>query len=365
MNEDIEPADYLSSHWQTGSSQIPDKVEELVRLCAGSSENAQLYRDMLLEVIRMAQADRNRWDAKILLQTIRELERSFARLALFKRRRKVTVFGSARTAPTHALYHLAKSMGQTLSRNDYMTITGGGAGIMAAAHEGAGVDNSLGFNITLPFEQHANTIVRGTEHELGFKFFFLRKLFFVKEADALILCPGGFGTLDETLEVLTLIQTGKSPLVPVVLLDEPGGRYWESLLNFFREQLQSAGYIRATDFHLLRLAKSSEAAMQEILDFYRNFHSARWLGQDYLLRLNQPLHQQALQQLQTRFADVCRDGGFIQQEGDRGDEMQEPDAEFSHLPRLRFRFNGRDHGTLRTLVDFINQPENLKNPGTA
>ena len=361
MTDDMEPVDYLSRHWQTGSSLIPDKIDELVQLCAGGSENAALYRDMLLEVVRMAQADRNRWDAKILLQTIHELERSFARLSLFKRRRKVTVFGSARTAPTHALYQTAKSMGRALSKHDYMTITGGGDGIMAAAHEGAGMDNSLGFNISLPFEQRANSIVRGTEHELGFKFFFLRKLFFVKEADALVLCPGGFGTMDETLEVLTLIQTGKSPLVPVILLDEPEGRYWDSLLSFFREQLLSAGYIADNDFHLLKLVKSPEAAMQEIISFYRNFHSTRWQDKQYLLRLNQPLTEQALQQVQTRFSHLCVHGGFTQHSSNE----IEDNNEFSGLTSLSFMFRGRDHGALRTLIDFTNQPENLKSHGTA
>ena len=361
MTDDMEPVDYLSRHWQTSSSLIPDKIDELVKLCADNSDNAPLYRDMLLEVVRMAQTDRNRWDAKILLQTIRELESSFTRLSLFKRRRKVTVFGSARTAPTHALYRTAKNLGQALSKHDYMTITGGGGGIMAAAHEGAGPDNSLGLNISLPFEQRANNTIRGTEHELSFKFFFLRKLFFVKEADALVLCPGGFGTMDETLELLTLIQTGKSPLVPVVLLDEPEGRYWDSLLNFFREQLLSAGYIAENDFHLLKLVKSPEAAMQEILHFYHNFHSSRWLGKRYLLRLNQPLSEQALQTIQTRFSPLCVEGGFTQHSSS---EIEE-NTEFSGLTILSFMFRGRDHGALRTLIDFTNQPENLKNHGTA
>src|SRR5690606_1565587 len=174
--------------------------------------------EMLSTVIRMAQADRNRWDAKIMLQTLRELEQAFTVLEQFKRRRKVTVFGSARTPADDPLYALARELGETLAHSDLMVVTGAGGGIMAAAHEGAGLDNSLGFNITLPFEQNANATVRGSHNLLSFRFFFLRKLFFVKEADALVLCPGGFGTLDEALEVLTLIQTGKSPLVPVVLL---------------------------------------------------------------------------------------------------------------------------------------------------
>src|SRR5690606_7430988 len=142
---------------------------------------------------------------------------------------------------------------------------------------GAGLDNSLSFNITLPFEQKPNRIVSGTQHDLPFRFFFLRKLFLVREADAVILCPGGFGTLDEALEVLTLVQTGKSPMVPIILLDEPGGHYWKDLLTFFRNNLLTDGYILESDLNLLQLAESPHQALQQIRRFYRNFHSARWL----------------------------------------------------------------------------------------
>lgn len=361
MTDELDPADYLSRHWQTGGTGIQQKVDELIALSAGQSENASLYRDMILDIIRMAQADRNRWDAKIMLQTIRELEQAFARLELFKRRRKVTVFGSARTPPDHPVYALAKAMGATLSQHDYMTITGAGAGIMGAAHEGAGLDNSLGFNITLPFEQRSNPVVHDTEHDLPFKFFFLRKLFFVKEADALILCPGGFGTLDETLEVLTLIQTGKSPMVPVVLLDVPGGSYWEGLLRFFREQLCEHGYIQPSDFNLFKLAHSPEEAMQEILSFYSNYHSARWFKGQYVLRLHRPLTAAAMVQLQQNFAGLARDGQFQQSEQGHADD----EPELNSLPRISFAFNGRDHGRLRALIDVINQAENQKSPGIA
>src|SRR5690606_19351757 len=212
-----QPDDYLSRHFQDSGIELSSKVDQLVELATSStSPNRALYREMMVTVIRMAQADRNRWDAKIMLQTLREMENSFRTLEPFKRRRKVTVFGSARTAIDHPVYQLARKLGETLSRHDLMVITGAGGGIMAAAHEGAGLENSLGLNITLPFEQSANAVVAGSQNLLSFHFFFLRKLFFVKEADALVLCPGGFGTLDEALEVLTLIQTGKSPLVPVV-----------------------------------------------------------------------------------------------------------------------------------------------------
>lgn len=361
MTEDLDPADYLGRHWQTGGTGIQQKVDELIDMSAGQSANAALYRDMILDVIRMAQADRNRWDAKIMLQTIRELEYAFARMELFKRRRKVTVFGSARTRADSPIFSLAREMGSMLSRHDYMTITGAGGGIMAAAHQGAGLDNSLGFNITLPFEQRSNDVVHNTDHDLPFKFFFLRKLFFVKEADALILCPGGFGTLDETLEVLTLVQTGKSPMVPIVLLDVATGTYWEALLQFFREQLSDQGYIHESDFNLVKLAHSPQDAMQEILRFYSNYHSARWSKGLYLLRMHRLMTEQAMTQMGEKFAALSRDGAFTQHACATGEE----EPELCRLPRLSFAFNGRDHGRLRALIDFINLEENQESPGTA
>lgn len=233
---------------------------------------------------------------------------------------------------------------------------------MAAAHEGAGLDNSLGFNITLPFEQRSNDIVHGTDHDLSFKFFFLRKLFFVKEAEALILCPGGFGTLDEALEVLTLVQTGKSPVVPIILLDTPGGRYWSKLLEFFREQLCANHYVLETDLNLVTLAHSPDEAMRHILGFYHNYHSARWIEGRYELRLNHPLSGDALHKLEQNFQDLCKVPGFIQTGGEEAGVYEQ---ELAELTRLSFVFNGRDLGRLRALIDFVNQPEHLQNPGTA
>ncbi|AYC32113.1 LOG family protein [Pseudomonas cavernae] len=350
-----EPDDYLSRHFQTSGIDLASKVDELIQLTTPStSPNLTLYREMLVTVIRMAQADRNRWDAKIMLQTLREMEHAFSTLEQFKRRRKVTVFGSARTPPGHPVYTLARDLGATLARYDLMVITGAGGGIMAAAHEGAGRENSLGFNITLPFEQGANATIEGSEHLLSFHFFFLRKLFFVKEADALVLCPGGFGTLDEALEVLTLIQTGKSPVVPVVLLDEPGGSYWQDALDFIHRQLEANHYIMPSDMHLMRLVYSAEEAAEEIAQFYRNFHSSRWLKDRFVIRLNHALNEATLRQLDEDFADLCKTGGFHQQ---ASGEAERDEPELSQLPRLAFIFNGRDHGRLRELLNFINQPQ--------
>ncbi|MBA1272437.1 LOG family protein [Stutzerimonas azotifigens] len=351
----FEPDDYLSRHFKTSGEDLAHKIDELAALVVPqTSPNLPLYREMLVTVMRMAQADRNRWDAKIMLQTMREMEQAFARLEQFKRRRKVTVFGSARTPIEHPLYALARELGETLARHELMVITGAGGGIMAAAHEGAGRDNSLGLNITLPFEQHANPTVDGSDHLLSFHFFFVRKLFFIKEADALVLCPGGFGTLDEALEVLTLIQTGKSPLVPVVLLDEPNGSYWKDALQFIQNQLEHNRYILPSDMCLMRLVNDTEEAAEEIARFYGNFHSSRWLKDRFVIRMNHRLVSKALEQLATSFADLCLTGTFEQQ---ACCEAEQDEPELQSLPRLTFVFNGRNHGRLRELIDYINQPQ--------
>ncbi|MFC3609189.1 LOG family protein [Stutzerimonas tarimensis] len=350
----FETDDYLSRHVQVQATDLVKKLDELAELMVpDDSPNLALYREMLLTVVRMAQADRSRWDAKILLQTMREMEHAFRQLDQFKHRRKVTVFGSARTPIEHPLYALARTLGQTLARSDLMVITGAGGGIMAAAHEGAGLDHSLGLNITLPFEQHANPTVSGTDNLLSFHFFFVRKLFFVKEADALVLCPGGFGTLDEALEVLTLIQTGKSPLVPIVLLDEPGGSYWKDAMGFMERQLVENRYVLPTDMRLMRLVENAEDAAAEIDHFYSNFHSSRWLKDRFVLRMQRILHDEAIDELNERFADLCLSGRFEQQ---THCEEAIDDADLQRLPRLGFVFNGRDHGRLRELTDYINDP---------
>ncbi|NQD79011.1 LOG family protein [Pseudomonas seleniipraecipitans] len=345
---------HLSRHPHSTSTHLADSLDELAaQITPADSPNLALYREMLATVARMAQADRNRWDAKIMLQTLREMERAFSVLDRFRHRRKVTVFGSARTQPGHPVYALARDLGATLARYDLMAITGAGGGIMAAVHEGAGLDHSLGFNITLPFEQSANATMQGSDNLLSFHFFFLRKLFFVKEADALVLCPGGFGTLDEALEVITLIQTGKSPLVPVILLDEPDGTFWQGLLDYIQQNLDSNGYILASDMNLLHLVHGAEEAAEEIARFYANFHSSRWMKDRFVIRMRHALTNEALSELNQRFSDLCKTGEIQQLSS-----SEEPEAaELRDLPRLVFTFTGRSAGRLRELLDLINLPQ--------
>ena len=347
--------DSLTLFFQEQGLELAQEVDEQLQRVAPDSPNRALYREMLLTVLRMAHDDLDRWNAKITLQAIRELEKTFRTLEQFKGRRKVTVFGSARTPVEHPLYALAREMGSVLAKSDMMVITGGGAGIMAAAHEGAGLAHSLGFNITLPFEQRANPTINGTPNVLAFHFFFTRKLFFTKEADALVMCPGGFGTLDEVLEVLTLMQTGKTPLVPVVLLDVPGGSFWQGALDFIHNQLEAHQYILPNDLKLMRLVHSAEEALTEINQFYSNFHSSRWLNKTFVIRMKRPVSVQALKEIQQAFADICLSDGFHQEQYCH---FEHDDPKLNHLTCLGFAFSGRNQGRLRELVDFINLQQN-------
>lgn len=350
----------LNRHYSPSSIELNKKIDELIELAIPSgTNNHTLYKELFMTTIHMVQADRSYWDTKLAKNTLLELEKGFTLVERFKRRRKVTVFGSARTPVDHPLYQQAKTLGQDLADNGFMVITGAGGGIMAAAHEGAGQENALGFNIKLPFEQHANDTMEGSNVLLTFHFFFLRKLFFVKEAEGLVLCPGGFGTLDEAFEVLTLIQTGKTPLVPVVMLETPDSHYWKDALDYFEKQLTGNHYILPSDMALIKLVHTPEEATQEIVRFYANYNSSRWFKEQvFAVRMNYPLTQEAMEQINQDYTDLCLDGQFTQQAYEEA--FNEP--EFKKLNYLLFRFTGKQYGRLRELVDFINDSQHwLKN----
>lgn len=298
------------------------------------------------------QSDRiDRGDLKILSRSLRELRYAFKVFSKYRGRRKVTVFGSARTLPDAPAYRQAMELGRQMAARDWLVVTGAGSGIMEAGHRGAGRENSMGLNILLPFEQGANEIIRDDQKLVNMNYFFTRKLMFVKECDAVVCLPGGFGTLDEALEVLTLLQTGKGDLVPVVLLDEPGGDYWRSFDQFVRERLLAARLISPDDLSLYRITDDAMAAVGEIERFYRIFHSMRFVRNQLVLRLRQPLAEEALGRLADEFRDLLADGEFVQ-----GPALREELAEqqYVDLPRLSLHFNRRDYGRLRQMVDAIN-----------
>jgi uncharacterized protein (TIGR00730 family) len=313
----------------------------------------QLVQQLKETADKLIRDSANRGDVKLLSTALKELRYAFKVFAPYRRRRKVTIFGSARLAPDHPAYKQAVAFGRLVAHAGYMVITGAASGIMEAGHTGAGRENSIGVNILLPFEQEANPVIAGDVKLMHLKYFFTRKLLFVKESDAVALFPGGFGTQDEGFEVLTLIQTGKSHLFPIVMIDEPGGDYWLRWQQFVKEVLLARGLISPADLALYKITDSAEAAAEEIMRFYRVYHSMRFVhGGDLVLRLQRPLSPETLEKLRTEFADIVVSGTF-QQVGALPEEANDP--HLTDLPRLRFRFNRHSLGRLRQLVDAINE----------
>jgi hypothetical protein len=290
-------------------------------------------------------------DVKILSQTLRELRRAFSVFAPYRSQRKVTIFGSARTPRDAPAYQHAVRLGRALAQNGWFVITGAATGIMEAGHRGAGRDRSMGLNIMLPFEQEANEVIRGDGKLVTMKYFFTRKLMFVKECDAVVCLPGGFGTLDEAFEVLTLLQTGKRELLPLVFLDAPGGRFWHDWLTYIRANLLDGGLISPEDLSLFRVTDSVDETVAEILGFYRVFHSMEYRHHRLILRLQRPISNSQVHDLERDFADILADG-HIRQETSVAEVS--PRQELAAPSRLLLHFNRRSLGRLRQLIDAIN-----------
>jgi uncharacterized protein (TIGR00730 family) len=293
----------------------------------------------------------SRGDLKILSRAVRELRYAFKVFAPYRSKRKVTIFGSARTPPEEPVFAQAVAFGRAMAERDWLVVTGAASGIMEAGHVGAGRSQSMGLNILLPFEQSANSIIAGDHKLVHMKYFFTRKLMFVKECHAVVLFPGGFGTLDEGLEVLTLLQTGKRDMVPVVFVDAPGGSYWQDWHQFVRQHLAGGGMISTDDLALYRVTDTWQTAVDEIMQFYRVYHSMRYVKQQLVLRINQPLAPARLEAINTHFADIVSAGQIVQCPALK-DEKDEPDL--ADLPRLVFHFNRHGLGRLRQLIDQVN-----------
>ena len=292
-----------------------------------------------------------RGDLKLLATAARELRYGFKVFAPYRGVRKVTVFGSARTPATHPAYQAAVEFSRRMAAANYMVITGAAAGIMEAGHVGAGRDMSFGLNIILPFEQGANAVIEGDPKLMNLRYFFTRKLMFLKESDAVVLFPGGFGTHDEAFEALTLIQTGKSHIFPVVMVDEPGGTYWPNWQKFVTEELLQRNYISRADLTLYRITDSIDEAVQEVCKFYRVYHSMRYVRDELVLRLTRSISDQTIAKLNAEFADVLVSGEF-RLTGAWRQERNEP--KLARLPRLAFRYNRTSAGRLRGVIDMVN-----------
>ena len=292
-----------------------------------------------------------RGDLKIISRAMRELAYAFKVFTPYRRFRKVTVFGSARTKPDQPGYQMAVEFGKQMAEQDWLVITGAASGIMEAGHVGAGREHSMGLNILLPFEQDANHIIHGDEKLVHMKYFFTRKLMFVKECDAVVCLPGGFGTLDEAMEVLTLNQTGKHDPVPVIFLDAPGGTYWKTFDKFLRSELLDGGMISPDDTALYMVTDSCEEAVKETVDFYKVYHSMRYVGDKLVLRLNQPLTDKTMETVKSKYQGILVDGGFEQTDA-LPEEKNDP--QLLDLKRLVFQFNRRNLAQLRLLINDLN-----------
>jgi hypothetical protein len=319
----------------------PGRIAELIALIHESAD-------------KLAKDKTSRGDLKILSRTLRELRYAFKVFTPYRHWRKVTVFGSARTLPQEPAYAQAVAFGRAMAEHHWLVVTGAASGIMEAGHVGAGRQHAMGLNILLPFEQAANPIIAGDPKLVHMKYFFTRKLMFVKESDAICLLPGGYGTLDEGLEVLTLLQTGKRDMVPVVFLDEPGGAYWSGFEQFLRRHLLDRGMIDAEDLGLFRITDRVEEAVAEVLGFFRVYHSMRYVRGKLVLRLLRHPGEELLAAINARFADILAAGQFTVG-GPLPEERDEP--ALADLPRLICQFNRRNYGRLRQLIDCLNRDQ--------
>jgi len=327
------------------SADLQQLIEKLPNL-----EHGKWIQRALEVLLRITGEEIERLDWKILTASLEDMEAAFQVFYQYHHIRKIAIFGSARTPKDKPEYKLAVDFAQQITQQGYMVMTGAGGGIMEAANEGAGIGNSFGLNIMLPFEQGANPFIEGDSKLIRFKYFFTRKLFFLRESDAIAAFPGGFGTLDETFESLTLSQTGKLGPIPIILIDYPGGNYWNAWEEYVQEHLVKRGLVTDHDRSLYTITDDLEVACQTISNFYRVYHSSRYVGDKFIVRLKQELSEENLIYLNANFRDILV-SGEIAKTSALPQEAGDPSID---LPRLVLHFNQRDLGRLYQLIGAIN-----------
>jgi uncharacterized protein (TIGR00730 family) len=335
----------------TLDARVRSAVDELVEGEGLSRQQRDLVVSMFETVIRLARADSDTLDLKIVDTALEEMAEAFQVFRPWRTTRKVTMFGSARTAPDDPIYVLARDLAARLAGEGWMIVTGAGPGIMAAGTEGAGRDKSFGVNIRLPHEQGANAFIAQDPKLVEMRYFFTRKLMLIKESHAYVVLPGGFGTLDECFELLTLLQTGKAEPAPVVLVETPGGGFWHAWLRFVEDEVITRGYVSAPDLAFFRIVTSIEDANAEIQRYYRNYDSARWVGDLLVLRLRRLPPEDALARLSDEFGDILVSGRI------RATKPLPPERSANDrldLERVAFRFDKVSYARLRALIDALN-----------
>ena len=356
MIDETKPPDELRlqrprRRYRSGDDELDSKIAELVAT-SGFAEDADLLKEMIISCFRLAKHRSDRGEMKLVNAALKEFVYSFKVFKGYKEHRKVSIFGSARSTPDDPNYEHTRRFAAAMVERGWMVITGAGPGIMAAGHEGAGAEKSFGAAIRLPMEAEPNTFIEGDPKLINFKYFFTRKVTFLKESDAFVLLPGGFGTLDETFELLTLMQTGKSDMHPIVLLEVPGGTYWRDWLDFLAADLAGRGLISNEDLHLVKYTEDIQEAVDEICRFYHNYHSQRYVDGTMVLRVQRVPPPDALDRLGLAFADILRKPS-IRPVDPSPQEVADGDA--LEVQRLALDFNQASFSRLRLLIDELNR----------
>lgn len=315
---------------------------------AREEDNRDLVQQMIVTALKTEYSQISRGDAKILSRAMRELRYGFRIFKDYRDKRKVTIFGSARTPRTHPEYKQAHRFAELMVKAGFMTITGAGPGIMEAGNKGAGKNNTFGINIKLPFEQAANEFISKNPLFIDCRFFFTRKLMFLKETSAVTFFPGGFGTFDEAMETLTLAQTGKADMMPLVYVDAPGGSFWADWDRYLQNHLLKSGKISPDDVHLYKITDNVEEAVKEITHFYSNFHSMRFVKDILVIRLHRAPSEALLEKLNKEFKDIVAKGRVA------ASPVFPEETDHINLPRLAFAFDRIHYGRLRQFIDTIN-----------
>ncbi len=331
---------------------VPNPAREALTAQFEADARTALVNEIKETADKLDRDQASRGDLKILSRALKELRYAFKVFTPFRHVKKVTVFGSARTPPVHPDFQASVDFGRKMAEAGWMVVTGAGGGIMEGAHQGAGPAMSMGVNIMLPFEQEANPVINHDSKLVTFRYFFTRKLMFVKEVHAVVLFPGGFGTQDELFEVLTLVQTGKRDLMPIVCVDSPGGTYWSHWIDFVRKELLSRNLISPNDLSLVKITDNVDVAFDEVMSFYRNYDSMRYIRETLVLRVRNPVTDALLDKLNAEFTDILI-SGTIERTTTHPFELE--DEETRDLPRLALQFNRRDAARLREMINVINQ----------
>jgi uncharacterized protein (TIGR00730 family) len=337
--------------YETGDKKTDSLIKELSKTCC-SADTERLMSEILTTAVKLGQESGDKGDLKLVNNALKELRYSFKVFSPYRKTKKVIIFGSARSKASSAEYKMAEEFARKLTAGGYMIVTGGGPGVMEAGNKGARAGREFALNIRLPFEQKPNPYIDEKDKIINFKYFFTRKLIFVKETDATAVFPGGFGTHDEGFEMLTLFQTGKSRPRPIVLMEPEGSTYWASWKRFVLKEMLGNGYIDKEDLKLFTIVKSVDEGIKYIEDFYRVYHSIKYVSGTTSIRLNRELSPEMLELINKKFKDMLTSGG-IRSSG--ATEEEERKGEFPELPRLIMKFNMRSYGRLCELIHTINE----------